>query len=95
MFHLVGFQLSRYIFQLHSPFLQRQVDFTCGPSRTEAEHPQPQFGEVNDTLWSQEGDVSARLRIIKEGFSTALFGFWLNDSAFRPFFGERAIFLKP
>ena len=40
---------------------------------------------MNDTRWSQEEDVPARLRIIKEGFSTALFGFWLNDSAFRPF----------
>ena len=63
--------------------------------KDKTEHPRPRFGEVNDTRWSQEGDVSARLRIIKEGFSTALFGFWLNDSAFRPFFGERAICLKP
>ncbi len=66
-----------------------------GPSRTEAEHPQPRFGEVNDTRWSQEGDVPARLRIIKEGFSTALFGFWLNDSAFRPFLRRSAIRIKP
>ena len=74
---------------------KRQAHFTCGASRTEAEHHQPRFGEVNDTRWSQEGDVPARLRIIKEGFSTALFGFWLNDSAFRPFLGVRAICLKP
>ena len=41
------------------------------------------------------GDVPARLRIIKEGFSTALFGFMVKRFAFRPFFGERAICLKP
>ena len=29
--------------------LQWQVHFTCGPSRTEAEHPQPRFGQVNMT----------------------------------------------
>ena len=65
------------------------------PRATEAEHLQLLIGEVNDTQWSQEGDVSARVRIIKEGFSTALFGFWLNDSAFRPFFAKRAVCLKP
>ena len=46
MIHQVGFQPSRYIFQLHSPLPKRQVHFTCGPSRTEAEHPQPRFGQV-------------------------------------------------
>ena len=25
----------------------RQVHFTCGPSRTEAEHPQPRFGHLS------------------------------------------------
>ena len=27
----------------------RQVHLTCGPSRTEAEHPQPRFGQVDFT----------------------------------------------
>jgi hypothetical protein len=73
----------------------RESYFTCGPSRTEAEHPQPRFGEVNDTRWGQEGEVSARSCVVKEGIFNTLVGFWLNDSAFRPFFGVRAICLKP
>ena len=28
------------------PFSEGKVRFTCGPSRTEAEHPQPRFGQV-------------------------------------------------
>ena len=28
------------------PFLEGKVHFTCGPSRTEAEHPQPGFGQI-------------------------------------------------
>ena len=28
------------------PFSEGKVHFTCGPSRTEAEHPQPRFGQV-------------------------------------------------
>ena len=45
--------------QLHSPPPKRQAHFTCGPSRTEAEHPQPRFGVVEQLFhlpMSDDGD---------------------------------------
>ena len=32
------------------PLPKRQVHFTCGPSRSEAEHHQPRFGEVRPSI---------------------------------------------
>ena len=73
MFHQVGFQPSRYIFHTHSSIPKCQVHFTCGPSRTEAEHHQPRFGQVDVISEAKcQVDLTELLRVLDATYRTSI-----------------------